>query len=206
MPSTRSLWKLAAAILALGFPGVAAAQCWPSRPVTVILPFPREAAPMRWHVTWRTTCRANSASRSSSRTASEPMAISAPRRREGGAEWLHAAARHARHRRAEQVRLQDDAVRFRSRFRLRSSWWRRRRCCHGASQASRRDAAELIAYAKSNPGKVNVSSTGVGSQAHITLELLKQLSGTDMTHVPYNNPTLQNADSSAAKSKRASTT
>ncbi len=46
---------------------------------------------------------------------------------------------------------------------------------------------ELLAYAKANPGKLSVSSTGVGSQGHITLELLKRLSGTEMTHVPYNS-------------------
>jgi tripartite-type tricarboxylate transporter receptor subunit TctC len=46
---------------------------------------------------------------------------------------------------------------------------------------------ELLAYAKANPGKLTVSSTGVGSQGHITLELLKMLSGAEMTHVPYNS-------------------
>jgi len=46
---------------------------------------------------------------------------------------------------------------------------------------------ELLAYARANPGKLTVSSTGVGSQGHITLELLKKLSGTEMTHVPYNS-------------------
>ena len=50
-----------------------------------------------------------------------------------------------------------------------------------------RTLAELLAYAKANPGKLTVSSTGVGSQGHITLELLKKLSGTDMTHIPYNS-------------------
>jgi tripartite-type tricarboxylate transporter receptor subunit TctC len=50
-----------------------------------------------------------------------------------------------------------------------------------------RTLPELLAYAKANPGKLTVSSTGVGSQGHITLELLKKLSGTEMTHVPYNS-------------------
>jgi tripartite-type tricarboxylate transporter receptor subunit TctC len=49
-----------------------------------------------------------------------------------------------------------------------------------------RTLPELLAYAKANPGKLTVGSTGVGSQGHITLELLKQLSGTQMTHIPYN--------------------
>jgi tripartite-type tricarboxylate transporter receptor subunit TctC len=49
-----------------------------------------------------------------------------------------------------------------------------------------RTLPEFLAYARANPGKLTVSSTGVGSQGHITLELLKKLSGTQMTHVPYN--------------------
>ena len=44
---------------------------------------------------------------------------------------------------------------------------------------------EFIAHAKANPGKVNAGTVGVGSQAHITLELIKKLSGTSITHVPY---------------------
>ena len=49
-----------------------------------------------------------------------------------------------------------------------------------------RTLADFLAYARANPGRLTVSSTGVGSQGHITLELLKQLSGTQITHVPYN--------------------
>jgi tripartite-type tricarboxylate transporter receptor subunit TctC len=50
-----------------------------------------------------------------------------------------------------------------------------------------RTLPELLAYAKANPGKLTVSTTGVGSQGHITLELLKKLAGVEMTHVPYNS-------------------
>ena len=46
-------------------------------------------------------------------------------------------------------------------------------------------AAELIAYAKKNPGKLNYGSSGNGSVQHIATELFKQLSGTFMTHIPY---------------------
>ena len=44
---------------------------------------------------------------------------------------------------------------------------------------------ELIAYAKANPGKVSFASSGVGSAAHLTSELLKQTAGIDMVHIPY---------------------
>jgi len=53
---------------------------------------------------------------------------------------------------------------------------------------------ELIAYAKANPGKINVSSTGVGSQPHVTLELIKQIANIEMTHIPYNSSGQQNSD------------
>ena len=53
--------------------------------------------------------------------------------------------------------------------------------------------AELVAYAKANPGKINFGSSGIGSAAHLTSELLKQTTGTAMEHVPYKGtaPALQ---------------
>ena len=44
---------------------------------------------------------------------------------------------------------------------------------------------ELIAYAKKNPGKLSFGSSGVGAAAHLTSELMKQVAGIDMVHVPY---------------------
>ena len=45
--------------------------------------------------------------------------------------------------------------------------------------------AELVAYAKSHPGKLNYASSGNGSIQHIAGELFKQLTGTFITHIPY---------------------
>lgn len=45
--------------------------------------------------------------------------------------------------------------------------------------------AELVAYAKANPGKLNYASSGNGSIQHIAGELFKQLTGTFITHIPY---------------------
>ena len=45
--------------------------------------------------------------------------------------------------------------------------------------------AELIAYAKANPGKVNYGSAGTGSITHLAGELLKVEAGIDIVHVPY---------------------
>jgi len=44
---------------------------------------------------------------------------------------------------------------------------------------------ELIAYAKANPGKLNMASSGNGSTIHMSGELCKMLTGSDMVHVPY---------------------
>ena len=48
-----------------------------------------------------------------------------------------------------------------------------------------KNAMELIAYARANPGKVSFGSSGNGSAAHLTSELLKSLTQTYMVHIPY---------------------
>ena len=44
---------------------------------------------------------------------------------------------------------------------------------------------ELIAYAKANPGKLNMASGGIGTRSHLAGELFKMMTGIDMVHVPY---------------------
>ena len=44
---------------------------------------------------------------------------------------------------------------------------------------------ELIAYAKANPGKLNMASPGTGTGPHLAGELFKKMAGVDMIHVPY---------------------
>ena len=48
-----------------------------------------------------------------------------------------------------------------------------------------KNAQELVAYAKRNPGKLSFGSSGNGAAAHLTTELLKSLTQTDMVHIPY---------------------
>ena len=45
--------------------------------------------------------------------------------------------------------------------------------------------AEFIAYAKANPGKINMASNGVGSGPHVAGELFKMMADVDLVHVPY---------------------
>ena len=51
---------------------------------------------------------------------------------------------------------------------------------------------EFIAYAKANPGKVNMASAGTGSVTHLAGELFKMMAGVNLVHVPYrgNGPAL----------------
>jgi tripartite-type tricarboxylate transporter receptor subunit TctC len=44
---------------------------------------------------------------------------------------------------------------------------------------------EFIAYAKANPGRINMASAGIGSGIHMTGELFKMMAGVDLVHVPY---------------------
>jgi tripartite-type tricarboxylate transporter receptor subunit TctC len=44
---------------------------------------------------------------------------------------------------------------------------------------------EFIAYAKANPGKINMASPGIGSTPHVNGELFKVMTGTNIVHVPY---------------------
>jgi tripartite-type tricarboxylate transporter receptor subunit TctC len=48
-----------------------------------------------------------------------------------------------------------------------------------------KSVAELIAYLKANPNKLSFGSPGIGSSVHVSGELFKSLTGTNMQHVPY---------------------
>jgi tripartite-type tricarboxylate transporter receptor subunit TctC len=45
--------------------------------------------------------------------------------------------------------------------------------------------AEFTAYAKANPGKINLGSPGIGTAPHVAGELFKMMAGVDLVHVPY---------------------
>ncbi|CAN5380563.1 tripartite tricarboxylate transporter substrate binding protein [soil metagenome] len=48
-----------------------------------------------------------------------------------------------------------------------------------------RSVAEFIAYAKANPGKMSIASSGIGTSLHLSGELFKSMAGVDFVHVPY---------------------
>lgn len=49
-----------------------------------------------------------------------------------------------------------------------------------------KSVAELVAYAKARPGKLNYASVGNGSSSHLTMELFKTMAGLYVVHIPYN--------------------
>jgi hypothetical protein len=53
---------------------------------------------------------------------------------------------------------------------------------------------EFIAYAKANPGKINMASGGIGSTPHVAGELFRAMSGVNMVHVPYRSGALALTD------------
>ena len=52
-------------------------------------------------------------------------------------------------------------------------------------QLPSKSVAELVAYAKANPGELNYSTGGIGTLPHLNAELFKSVSGADIVHVPY---------------------
>jgi tripartite-type tricarboxylate transporter receptor subunit TctC len=55
----------------------------------------------------------------------------------------------------------------------------------GSPSLPAKTVPEFIAYAKANPGKVNMTSSGAGNLSHLAGELFKMMTGIDVVHVPY---------------------
>jgi tripartite-type tricarboxylate transporter receptor subunit TctC len=57
-----------------------------------------------------------------------------------------------------------------------------------------RTVAEFVAHARANPGRLNYGTPGRGSNLHLGMEMLKQMAGIDVVHVPYKGVTQAQAD------------
>lgn len=64
--------------------------------------------------------------------------------------------------------------------------------------------AELIAYAKQNPGKISYGTPGVGTPQHLAVELLGSMAGLNMVHIPYKGSALSLTDLMAGQIQLAS--
>jgi tripartite-type tricarboxylate transporter receptor subunit TctC len=63
------------------------------------------------------------------------------------------------------------------------------------------NVTEFIAYAKANPGKINMASAGSGTTAHLAGELFQMMAGVSMVHVPYRGGTAALADLVAGRTQ-----
>ena len=61
--------------------------------------------------------------------------------------------------------------------------------------------SDFIAYAKANPGKINMASAGIGTSQHLSGELFKMMTGINMVHVPYRGGVPAITDLIAGKSR-----
>jgi tripartite-type tricarboxylate transporter receptor subunit TctC len=48
-----------------------------------------------------------------------------------------------------------------------------------------KSVSEFVAYAKANPGKINMASSGIGNETHVYGELFREMAGVNLVHVPY---------------------
>jgi tripartite-type tricarboxylate transporter receptor subunit TctC len=64
-----------------------------------------------------------------------------------------------------------------------------------------KNVAELIGYAKANPGKINMASAGNGTTLHLAGELFMMMTGTSMVHVPYRGGAAARADLVAGRTQ-----
>lgn len=54
-----------------------------------------------------------------------------------------------------------------------------------SANAPAKSVQELVAYAKANPGKVNIGNPGAGTKGHIAAAIIGQLAGVEINHIPY---------------------
>jgi tripartite-type tricarboxylate transporter receptor subunit TctC len=69
-----------------------------------------------------------------------------------------------------------------------------------SAQLPVRSVAELVSYARANPGKLNYASAGHGSSSHLAMAYLAKLAGIDMVHIPFKSTQDANTDVLAGRS------
>jgi tripartite-type tricarboxylate transporter receptor subunit TctC len=179
----RSL-KLAAVLVALGAAG-AHAQTFPSKPIRMVVPYAaggavdamaRVFAPKYAEVLGQPVLIDNRAG-AGGNIGSEIVAKSAP----DGSTWLINTSGQAVAP-ALYKRLTYDAVKELAPV---ATWVAAALIVVTPPQVKAASVGELIALAKSQPGKLNFGSTGIGSGPHLAQELLKSMAQIDVVHVPY---------------------
>ncbi len=175
---------LAASAAAAFFPGASRAQAWPTKPVRWVVPY--TAGGLTDVVTRLTLEKINVGQTfvvdnkpgANSLIGAEMVANAAP----DGYTFLTVIAAHAANKTLYAGELKFDPVKS---FVPISLVGVAPIILTVTNSLPVKTVGELIAYARANPGKVSFGSSGVGAAAHLTSELLKQVAGIEMVHVPY---------------------
>ena len=175
---------LAATAAAALVPGAARAQAWPNKPIRWVVPY---TAGGLTDVTTRLTLEKMNVGQTfvvdnkpgaNSLIGAEIVANAAP----DGYTFLTVIAAHAANKTLYAGKLKFDPVKG---FAPVSLVGVAPLIITVTNDLPVKNVGELIAYAKKNPGKISFGSSGVGAAAHLTSELMKQVAGVDMVHVPY---------------------
>lgn len=175
---------LAATAAAALIPGAARAQAWPNKPIRWVVPY---TAGGLTDVTTRLTLEKMNVGQTfvvdnkpgaNSLIGAEIVANAAP----DGYTFLTVIAAHAANKTLYAGKLKFDPVKG---FEPVSLVGVAPLIITVTNDLPVKNVKELIEYAKKNPGKISFGSSGVGAAAHLTSELMKQVTGTDMVHVPY---------------------
>jgi tripartite-type tricarboxylate transporter receptor subunit TctC len=177
----------AAAALAPGaalFPGQAGAQAWPNKPIRWVVPY--TAGGLTDSVTRLTLEKTNVGQTfvvdnkpgANSLIGAEMVANATP----DGYTFLTVIAAHAANKTLYEGKLKFDPV---ASFAPVSLVGIAPIMILVSNDMPVKNVGELIDYAKKNPGKISFGSSGVGAAAHLSTELIMQVTGTKMVHVPY---------------------
>ena len=175
---------MAAAAAAALLPGAARAQAWPNKPIRWVVPY--TAGGLTDSVTRLTLEKTNVGQTfvvdnkpgANSLIGAEIVANAPP----DGYTFLTVIAAHAANKTLYEGKLKFDPV---TSFAPVSLVGIAPIMILVSNDLPVKNVAELIDYARKNPGKISFGSSGVGAAAHLTSELIMQVTGTKMVHVPY---------------------
>jgi tripartite-type tricarboxylate transporter receptor subunit TctC len=182
---TKSILIAAAAVCGAGFAPTVAAQAYPAKPVRIIVPFPAGgttdiiARPIAQKLTetFKQTFVVDNRPGAGANIGAELAAKSPP----DGYTLFMASTIHTINP-SLYPKLAYDPVRDFAPITIIAET-AQVLCVHPSVPVT--SVKELIAYARQRPGQLNYSSAGNGSQPHLTAELFKVMTKTDIVHVPY---------------------
>ncbi|MCC7079436.1 MAG: tripartite tricarboxylate transporter substrate binding protein [Burkholderiales bacterium] len=183
---TRNTASIACALALALTGGATVAQTYPSKPIRIVSPFPpggtsdilARAIGERLSKEWGQPVVTENRPGAAGNIASEYVARSSP---DGHVLYINTVGTHAINP-AIYPKLNFDPIKdftaITNLVALPSLL-----CAHPSLPA--RNVRELIALARKHPGELSYSSAGSGSQPHLTAEMFKTMTGTDLLHVPY---------------------